>query len=108
MKSDSTPAMFRRCFPVAAFLVSHRCRCWFPVDVDVDAVVDGDDGRCFPVARSVTLSTLSIVADRNRSALTAGHLTMFKLGSGKRLFQDGAMRIFGAPLTSSKGIAFSN
>ena len=42
------------------------------------------------------------------SAVTAGHLTMFKLGSGKRPFQDGAMRIFDVPSTSSKGPAFSN
>ena len=41
------------------------------------------------------------------SALTTGHLTMFKLGNGKRPFQDGAMRILGTPSTSSKGPAFS-
>ena len=51
---------------------------------------------------------IQIWLTETESALTAGHLTMFKLGSGKRPFQDGAMRIFGAPSTSSKGPAFSN
>ena len=51
---------------------------------------------------------IQIWLTETESALTAGHLTMFKLGSGKRPFQDGAMRIFGVPSTSFKGTAFSN
>ena len=51
---------------------------------------------------------IQIWLTETESALTAGHLTMFKLGNGKRPFQDGAMRIFGAPSTSLKGPAFSN
>ena len=51
---------------------------------------------------------IQIWLTETESALTAGHLTMFKLGSGKRPFQDGAMRIFGAPSTSSENPVFSN
>ena len=51
---------------------------------------------------------IQIWLTETESALTAGHLTMFKLGNGKRPFQDGAMHIFGAPSTSSKDLAFSN
>ena len=34
-----------------------------------DALLAAPDGRCFPVARSVTLSTLFNLADRNRICL---------------------------------------
>ena len=51
---------------------------------------------------------IQIWLTETESASTARHLTMFKLGDGKRPLQDGATRIFGATSTSSKSPAFSN